>query len=83
MTFSYENTQISMSGGKKTKRKVIIKNDKGYKAICTYKNKKKCYNKKKYLTNSEMDMIKLGKFIPGLFNDISSAFTKTRKNKHY
>lgn len=83
MTFSYKNTQLSMSGGKKTKKTVIIKNGKGYKAICTYKNKKKCYNKKKYLTKSEMDMIKLGKFIPGLFNDISSTSTKTRKNKKY
>ena len=83
MTFSYENTQVFMNGGKKTKRKVIIKNGKGYKAVCTYKNKKKCYNKKKYLTKSEINMIKMGKFIPGLFSDISSAFTKTRKNKIY
>jgi len=72
--------QTSMSGGNKTTRKVIIKNGKGYKSICTYKNKKKCHNKKKQLSKSEIIMIKSGKFIPGLFSDISSA--KTRKNKY-
>lgn len=80
MTFSYKNMQTSMSGGNKTTRKVIIKHGKGYKSVCTYKNKKKCHNKKKQLTKSEINKIKLGKFIPGLFSDISS--TKTRKNKH-
>ena len=82
MTFSYENTQVSMNGGKKTKRKVIIKNGKGYKSVCTYKNGKKCHNRKKHLSKSEIQMIKMGKFIPGLFSDISATFTKTRKNKH-
>jgi hypothetical protein len=81
MVFSYENKQISMTGGNKTTRKVIIKNGKGYKSVCTYKNKKKCYNKKKHLTKTEINMIKIGKFIPGLFSDISSISTKTRKNK--
>jgi len=80
MTFCYKNMQTSMSGGNKTTRKVIIKNGKGYKSICTYKNKKKCHNKKKQLSKSEIIMIKSGKFIPGLFSDISSA--KTRKNKY-
>ena len=70
-----------MSGGKKTIKKVTIINGKGYKSICTYKNKKKCLNNKKQLSNSEINMIQLGKFIPGLFNDISSISTKTRKNK--
>lgn len=72
MTFSYKNTQLSMSGGKKTRRKVIIKNGKGYKSICTYKNNKKCHHKQKMLSKTEIKMIKSGKFIPGLFNDISS-----------
>lgn len=71
-----------MSGGNKTTRKVIIKNDKGYKSVCTYKNRKKCHNKKKHLTKTEINMIKMGKFIPGLFSDISSTSVKTRKNKY-
>ena len=77
MTFSYVNNQTSMKGGKKQTRKVIIKNDKGYKSLCTYKNGKKCHNKKKQLSKLEIKMIKMGKFIPNLFSDINQ---KTRKN---
>jgi len=79
MTFSYVNSQMSLSGGKKTKRNVIIKNGKGYKRLCTYKNGKKCHNKKKHLSKLEIKMIKMGKFIPNLFSDIKR---KTRKNKY-
>jgi hypothetical protein len=79
MTFSYKNIQNSMYGGKKMTRKVIIKNGKGHKSICTYKNGKKCYNNKKPLSNSEIQLIKLGKFIPGLFNDLFKS--KTKKNR--
>ena len=79
MGFNFNNTQEYMMGGKRTTRKVIIKNGKGHKSICTYKNGRKCHNKKKHLTKSEIQMIKIGKFIPGLFSDISA---KTRKNKH-
>lgn len=82
MGFNFISNQKHMTGGKKTTRKVIIKNSKGYKSICTYKNGKKCHNKKKTLSKSEIQMIKMGKFIPGLFSDISATFTKTRKNKH-
>lgn len=78
MGFDYKNVQVYMKGGKKTSRKVIIKNSKGYKSVCTYKNGKKCHNRKKKLSKSEIIMIKMGKFIPGLFSDITS---KTRKNR--
>lgn len=82
MGFDYVNTQKYMIGGKKSTRKVIIKNSKGYKSICTFKNGKKCHSRKKNLSKSEIHMIKMGKFIPGLFSDISKSFTKTRKNKN-
>lgn len=49
MGFDYKNLQVSMTGGKKTTRKVFIKNSKGYKSVCTYKNGKKCHNIKKHL----------------------------------
>lgn len=45
MTFSYVNSQTSMLGGKNNK-KSNNKNGKGYKSLCTYKNGKKCHNKK-------------------------------------
>lgn len=79
MGFDYTNIQKHMVGGKKTTRKVIIRNGKGYKSVCSYKNGKKCSNNKKHLTKTEVQMIKLGKFIPGLFSDV---YPKTRKNKH-
>ena len=79
MTFSYVNSQMYIVGGKKTKRNVIIKNGKGYKSLCSYNNGKKCHNKKKRLSKVEIQMIKMGKFIPSLFSDIK---TKTRKNKY-
>lgn len=82
MGFYYSNVQNHMTGGKKTTRKVIIKNNKGYKSVCTYKNGKKCHNKKKHLSKSEIQMIKMGKFIPKLFSNMSATFTKTRKNKN-
>ena len=82
MGFDYTNTQYHQMGGKKITRKVIIKNSKGYKSVCTYKNGRKCHNKKKNLTKTEIKIIKMGKFIPGLFSDISGKFTKTRKNKN-
>ena len=82
MGFNYSNIQNNMIGGRKMTKKVIIKNSKGYKSVCTYKNGKKCHNIKKHLTKSEIQMIKMGKFIPGLFSDMSATFTKTRKNKY-
>ena len=81
MAFNFTSTQKHMIGGKKITRKVIIKNGKGYKSTCTHKNGKKCHNKKKHLTKSEIQMIKMGKFIPGLFSDITTS-PKTRKNMH-
>ena len=82
MGFNFKSIQEHRGGGKRTTRKVIIKNNKGHKSICSYKNGRKCHNKKKHLTKPEIQMIKMGKFIPGLFSDISATFTKTRKNKH-
>ena len=79
MTYSYVNNQTSIIGGKRITRKVVIRNGKGYKSLCTYKNGKKCHNKKKHLSKLEIQMIKIGKFIPSLFRDIK---TKTRKNKN-
>jgi hypothetical protein len=80
MGIDYKNIQVSMKGGNKTTKKVIIKNNKGYKSVCSYKNGKKCHNKTKHLSKREISMIKMGKFIPGLFRDINIS-SKTRKNK--
>ena len=50
MGFHFANTQKHILGGKRVTRKVIIKNGKGYKSTCTYRNGKKCHNKKKHLS---------------------------------
>ena len=78
---SYANTQHSLKGGKKMTRRVIIKNGKGHKSVCTYKNGKKCLNKRKQLSDSEMQLITTGIFIPGLFNDLFSSKNVVKKSK--
>ena len=83
MDYSYKNIQHSFKGGKKMTRRVIIKkNGKGHKSICSYKNGKKCYNKRKQLSDSEMNLISSGIFIPGLFNDLFSTNKKSRTKKN-
>ena len=63
--------------GKKTVRKVFIKNGKGYKSISNYKCGKHNGTDKKQLCSSHIKLIKKGKFITGLFNDC----IKNIKNK--
>jgi hypothetical protein len=75
--FNYENTEVrTMSGGSKVVRKVSIKNGKGYKSVTKYRKGKKISSIKKHIHNDHIEMIKLGKFIPGLFNDCKSRRTK-------
>jgi hypothetical protein len=90
MDCTYKNIQDSFKGGKKITRRVIIKHGKGHKSVCTYKNGKKCFNNKKQLSDSEMQLITTGVFIPGLFNDLfapkknsKSRTKKNRKNTKY
>jgi len=79
----YKSVQHSQMGGKKVTRKVIIKHGKGSKSLCIRKNGKNCYTKTKKLTQEEINLIQMGKFIPGLFLDISlKSNTKTRKNRN-
>lgn len=67
--FSYKNTQSYVIGGKKTVRNVTIKNGKGYKKISEYFRGRHRRTSKKPLKNEEIQLIQLGKFIPGLFKD--------------
>ena len=56
--------------------KVNIKNGKGYKSVTHVRHGRRLHHSKKPLTIDEMNLIKVGKFIPGLFKGLSS---KTRK----
>jgi len=55
--------------GKKTVRKVFIKNGKGYKSVSHYKGGKHNRTVKKQICSEYMKLIKKSKFIHGLFND--------------
>jgi len=67
--FHFTSTQKHQHGGKKTVRHVTIKNGKGHKKVSHYRGNKLVGTVKKSLKKTEMEMISLGKFIPGLFRD--------------
>jgi hypothetical protein len=76
--FDYKNTEsVYNQHGGKTVRKVYIKKGRGYKSISKYHKKKHMGTVRKTLKIAEIQMIKLGKFIPGLFKNC-----KTCSNKH-
>ena len=83
MNFNYENTEVkTMTGGSKLVRKVFIKNGKGYKSITKYHKGKKTGTIKKTIHKAHIELIQLGKFIPGLFLDCNCREkNKTRKRK--
>jgi hypothetical protein len=81
--FSYSNTGVSQKGGRKTVRKVSIKNGKGHKSMTQYKKYKKLFTVKKPLSVIEIVTIQRGQFIPGLFSDCKGpgcVKNKTRKS---
>lgn len=78
MGFNYENTEVKTQMGGKLVRKVSIKNGRGYKSVTKYRKGKKVSSIKKHIHNDHIDLIKVGKFIPGLFSDCKCR--KTKKN---
>ena len=80
--FHFSSTQKHQHGGKKTIRNVTIRHGKGHKKVTYYKGNKKISTVKKPLKSFEIDLIKIGKFIPGLFKDCGCGKKhRTRKNK--
>lgn len=83
--FHFTSTQKHQHGGKKTVRHVSIKNGKGHKKVSHYRGNKLIRTIKKSLKKTEMEMIRLGKFIPGLFHDCQvsrkKGTTRYRRNK--
>lgn len=79
----YKSSEVKQVGGSKTIRKVLIKNGKGYKSVTKYHKGKKIYTHKKPIHSEHIDLIKMGKFIPGLFLDCQDCkhANHTRKNK--
>jgi hypothetical protein len=83
--FHFTSTQKHQHGGKKTVRHVSIKNGKGHKKVSHYRGNKLVRTIKKSLKKTDMEMIRLGKFIPGLFRDCQvsrkKSTTRHRRNK--
>ena len=78
---NYDSNETKQMGGAKIVRKVTIRNGKGYKSVTKYRNGKKIGTSKKPIDKSHIDLIKIGKFIPGLFFDCKRNKNKTRRNK--
>jgi len=78
--FEYNNTEVikNQSGGKIV-RKVFIKQGNGYKSVGRYHKRKHTGTIRKKLKPAEIQMIKVGKFIPGLFNDCKTCSNKKTK----
>lgn len=80
--FHFSSTQKHQHGGKKVVRNVTIRNGKGHKKVTHYKGNKKISTVKKPLKSFEIELIKIGKFIPGLFKDCGCGKKhRTRKQK--
>ncbi len=80
---NYENVEVKTTQfGGKVVRKITIKNGKGYKSVTHYKRGKKLASVKKPIHDEHIQLIKGGKFIPGLFLDCKCADkNKTRRKK--
>ena len=81
--FNYDSNETKQMGGAKVVRKVTIRNGKGYKSVTKYKNGRKVGTSKKPIHKDHIGLIKIGKFIPGLFFDCkcNKSKNKTRRNK--
>jgi len=71
-----------MQKGGKIVRKVTVKKGRGYKSVTKYRKGKKVYSVKKPIHRDQLFMIKMGKFIPGLFSDCKYCKTKKRRGKN-
>ena len=82
--FIYENTETTKVGGKKVVRKVSIKNGKAIKMVSKYHRGKHLGTAKKPIHTEHVEMIRMGKFVTGLFADCKCGMSnkrKTRKNR--
>ena len=76
---TYENTETKILKGGKIIRKVSIKKGRGYKSISKYRKGKKISTIRKPIHKEHIELIKAGKFIPGLFSDCKNCKTKKRR----
>lgn len=73
MPYTYSNIEIKMMpNGRKTVRKVYVKNGKGYKTVTKYRRGRKLSSVKRPIHLDHIDQIQKCKFVPGLFSDCVS-----------
>ena len=77
--FDYDNKEVKLIGGTKVVRKVSIKNGKGYKSVSKFRKGKKVGTVKRSISDGDIGLIKMGKFVTGLFSDCKSGTKKNRK----
>lgn len=70
MGFHYANTETRLHKGKHVVRRVVIKGGSGVKSV-THRVRNQRRTFKKALRKDEIAQIKGGKFIKGLFSDLS------------
>jgi hypothetical protein len=76
----YSNTEVKHSqNGRKTVRKVYIQHGRGYKSISKYHKRKHVGTVRKTLKSAEIQLIRSGKFIPGLFSNCKTRSKKSTK----
>ena len=70
MPYAYSNIEIKMlPNGRKTVRKVYVKNGKGYKSVTKYRRGRKLSSVKKPIQVDHINKIRKCEFVPGLFAD--------------
>ena len=76
----YQNTEVmNQTGGKKTVRRVSIKNGRGKKSVSYYTRGRKVETVTRPIMPSDIAKILAKKFIPGLFSDCKSRKRRYRK----
>jgi len=76
MPYAYSNVEIKMlPNGRKTVRKVYVKNGKGSKSVTKYRRGRKLSSVKRRIHVDHIDRIKNGQFVPGLFADCMDVNT--------
>jgi hypothetical protein len=73
---TYSNVEIKMlPNGRKTVRRVYVKNGKGYKSVTKYRKGKRVSSVKKPIHLEHCERIQNGIFVPQLFADLSKKST--------
>ena len=70
MPYQYSNVEMKMlPNGRKTIRKVYVKNGKGYKTVTTYRRGRKLSSVRRRIHVDHLEKIRRCEFVPGLFTD--------------